>query len=269
MSLPPWRWAGRWALVTGASAGIGEAFAEQLAARGMHLVVSARRVERLHALAERLEARHGGRVVPVRADLAEPGAAAALWEQAAGGRDIHLLVNNAGFGQFGPLHDAPVQRQTEMVRVNCTAPLELCHLALPAMRARGEGGIVNVSSIAAYQPVPGLATYAASKAFLLSLSQALWSENRDAGVRVLALCPGRTPTEFQRIAGTGQAQGAFGARSVHQVVEAALRGLERGGHTVIPGVENVLATWLVRLIPRSALTRALKALVRRRAGRHT
>ena len=145
------------------------------------------------------------------------------------------------------------------------ALLELTHHALRAMRASGSGGIVNVASIASFQPVAGLATYAASKAFVLSLSESLWSEERESGVRVLALCPGRTPTEFQAIAGTGSADGAFGVRSADQVVAAALAALERGRSYEVPGLENWLATWLVRLLPRSAVTRAVKKLVRRAA----
>ena len=266
MPFPSWQYRDRWALVTGASAGIGEAFAHALAARGMHLVLTARREDRLRDLAPRLSDAHGVQTATVALDLAEPGAAERLWARAAEGRVIHLLVNNAGFGAQGRFDEIPRGRQVEMVQLNCTALLELCQLALPALRGRGDGGIINVSSIAAFQPVPSLATYAASKSFVLSLSQALWSESRDAGVRVLALCPGRTPTEFQEVAGTGSAEGAFGYRTPAQVVEAGLHALERGSHTVVPGTENLLATWLVRLLPRSALTRALKRLVKLRAG---
>jgi uncharacterized protein len=263
----PWRYQDRWALVTGASAGLGEEFARQLAERGMNLVISARRLDRLSALASELAQRHAVEVIAAPADLARPGAAAELWARATDGRDVHLLVNNAGFGAQGDFHQVPRERQVEMVQLNCTALLELAHLALAGMRERGDGGIVNVASIAAYQPVPTLATYAASKAFVLSLSEALWSENVGTGVRVLALSPGRTPTEFQGIAGTGSTEGAFGLRTPQQVVAAGLRALERGRPSIVPGLENHLAAWLVRLVPRSALTRALRSLVRRRAAR--
>jgi short-subunit dehydrogenase len=259
---------GRWALVTGASAGIGEQFARSLAARGMKLVLTARRAERLRELAAELEREHGVEAVAVAADLGVAGEAERLWMEAtAGGRHIHLLVNNAGFGAEGELAELPLQRQVEMVGVNCTAVLELAHHALRPMRERGEGGIINVASIASFQPVPRLATYGATKAFVLSLSEALWAENRPRGVRVLALCPGRTPTEFQAIAGTGSTEGAFGVRTAEQVVEAGLRALEQGKSYEVPGVENLLGTWLVRLLPRSAVTRALKRLVRKRAER--
>lgn len=264
---PACEFRGRWALVTGASAGIGEAFAERLARRGMHLVLSARREERLRALADRLAAEHGVQIRVVPADLGEPGAPERLWEEASSGAPIHLLVNNAGFGAQGRFDALPLERQVEMVRLNCTAVLELAHHALRAMRARGEGGVINVSSIAAFQPVPELATYAASKAFVLSLSQALWAENRGSGVRVLALCPGRTPTEFQAVAGTGSTDGAFGVRTPAEVADAALDALERDRHTEVPGLENRLAAALVRVLPRSLLTRGLRRLVRRAARR--
>lgn len=263
----PWEYRGRWALVTGASAGLGEVFAHRLARRGMHLVLSARREERLRALAGRLEAEHGVRALPLPADLSLPGAAPRLWAEASRDRPIHLLVNNAGFGAQGRFDEVPLPRLVEMVQVNCTAPLELAHLALPEMRRRGEGGIVNVASLAAFQAIPRIATYAASKAFVLSLSRSLWAENRDAGVRVLALCPGRTPTEFQAVAGTGNAEGAFGARTPGQVVDAALRALERGRGHVVPGLENHLASWLLRILPAGFTTRTLRRAVRRSAGR--
>jgi short-subunit dehydrogenase len=264
---PAWEFRGRWALVTGASAGLGEAFAGRLARRGMHLVLSARREERLRALADRLAAEHGVRIRVVPADLGEPGAAGRLWEEASARQPIHLLVNNAGFGAQGRFDELSLERQVEMVRLNCTAVLDLAHHALREMRARGEGGLINVSSVAAFQPVPELATYAASKAFVLSFSQALWAESRGSGVRVLALCPGRTPTEFQAVAGTGSPEGAFGVRSPEEVVEAALAALERDRHTEVPGLENRLAASLVRILPRSLLTRGLRRLVRRAARR--
>lgn len=262
--MKPWSWHGRWALVTGASAGLGRVFAEKLAARGCNLVLTARRADRLSELADRLREAHGVETAVIPADLLVDDGPARVWREAtAGGREIHLLVNNAGFGAQGPFHEVDARRHLEILRVNCGALTELAHLALGPMRARGEGGIINVASVAAFQPVPRLASYAAAKAYVLSLSEALWIENRDAGVRVTALCPGRTPTEFQQVAGTGSAEGAFGFRTPEQVVEAGLAGFERGAHTVVPGFENLAASWVVRALPRSALTRTMKAVVRR------
>jgi short-subunit dehydrogenase len=233
----------------------------------MKLVLSARREDRLTDLARVLDERHGAECVIAPADLARPGGAAALWERAANGRAIDLLVNNAGFGAQGDFHEIDLQRQADMVQLNCTSLLELAHLALRSMIPRRTGGIINVASIAAFQPVPTMATYAATKAFALSLSQALWAEASPAGVRVLGLCPGRTPTEFQQIAGTGSVERAFGLRSPEQVVQAALGAFEQNRSYTVPGAENYLATWLTRVMPRSPLTRGLKSMVRRAAAR--
>ena len=263
--MKPWSYAGGWALVTGASAGLGAEFARQLAARGMSLVLSARRAERLEALAAQLKEQHGVDVAVEPADLAAGGEPRRLWQAAAAGRRIDLLVNNAGFGAQGSFHEVPIERLVEMVRVNCTALMELAHAALLDMRPRGYGGIINVASIAAFQPVPGIATYAASKALVLSLSEALWAENRAAGIRVLALCPGRTPTEFQQVAGTGDPRGSWGVRGPEEVVAAALDALEKGRISVVPGLENRLSTLAGRLAPRALLTRVVAPIIERRS----
>lgn len=258
---------GRWGLVTGASAGLGAEFARSLARRGMNLVLTARRAERLGELAAELSRSHGIMTQIVVADLAEPDAPLNLWAAATTGREIDLLVNNAGFGAQGPFAELPLDRQLQMVQLNCAALLELTHLAIEHMKPRRTGAVINLSSVAAFQPVPRLATYAASKAFVLSLSEALHRELRHDGVQVLALCPGRTPTEFQDVAGTGPVEGAFGVRDPGYVVEEGLAALERGAPYVVPGAENHLASLLVRVLPRSAVTRVLGRLVRRAAAR--
>ncbi|HEX5725808.1 MAG TPA: SDR family oxidoreductase [Longimicrobiaceae bacterium] len=259
-----WEYRGRWALVTGASAGIGAAFARALARRGMSVVLAARRADRLRALAAELERAHGVEAIALPADLGKPGAAGVLWaEAAAEGRGLHLLVNNAGFGLKGRFDELPLERQAEMVRVNCIAPLELAHLALRHLRPRGAGGIVNVASIAGYQPIPLLAAYAASKAFLVALSEALADECRGSGVRVVTLSPGAVATEFQGVAGTRVSGKTLGIRSPEQVVEAALRALERGGGSVVPGLANRLGAVAGRLGPRSFVMRAAKAVMTR------
>lgn len=265
MSSSPWSYPGRWAVVTGASSGIGEAFARTLAARGMSTVLVARREERLRELAAELRSGYapGVQAEVVAADLGEPGAPERAWQAATEGRSIHLLVNNAGFGIAGRLDRLPRERQAQMVDLNCRAVLELAHLALGPMRERGEGGIINVASVAAFQPIPRFATYAASKAFVLSLSEALWDENRRAGVRVLALCPGAVPTEFQATAGTTRMTATPGLRSAEQVVEAALSALERGRGYVVPGGVNRLGSILGRLVPLGLATRIAGGALRR------
>jgi uncharacterized protein len=259
-----WEYRDRWALITGASAGFGDAFARALAARGMHLVLSARREERLRALADEVERLHGVRTAVVPLDLGEPGAAERLWAQAADGRDIHLLVNNAGVGAAGRFDSVPRDRHIGQVQLNVMAAMEMAHLALNAMRPRGEGGIINVASAAAFQPLPTNATYAASKAFLLLLSEALWEENRHAGVRVLALCPGRSPTEFQQVAGTGTVTASTpGMKTPEEIVDEGLRALEKGQSYTIPGLVNYVNSFIPGLLPRQFLMRALGRLVHR------
>ncbi|HSU15118.1 SDR family oxidoreductase [Longimicrobium sp.] len=262
MARDAWEYRGRWALVTGASSGIGKAFARELARRGMHVALAARREDRLRALADELASAHRIRTLVLPADLGEPGAAGELWRQAAEGRDIHLLVNNAGFGLKGAFHELPLERQSEMVRVNCIAPMELAHHALNRMRGRG-GGIVNVASVAGAQPIPLIATYAASKAFLISLSEALAIESREAGVRVVTVNPGPVKTGFQAVAGTEVRDRAPGIRTPEQIVDAALHALETGRMTVTPGLVNRLAVAAVRVAPRGLAIRAAKAVMRR------
>lgn len=259
-----WEYRGRWALVTGASAGFGESFARQLAERGMHLVLTARRGERLRGLADELAGRHGVQTHIVPLDLAEPGTAERLWEEASRGREIHLLVNNAGFGVRGAFHTVARERLVEMVQLNCIALLELAHLALPGMRARGEGGIINLASLQSFQPIPMMATYSATKAFALYLSEAIWAENRKAGVRVVALCPGRSPTEFQEVAGTSNVSTRMpGILSADKVVAAGLRALEKGRSYEVPGAPNYLATYASRLLPRGFLASTILKLYKR------
>lgn len=258
MARSEWTYRGRWALVTGASAGIGEAFARALAGRGMNVALAARRVERLRHLADELGTAHRVRTLVLPADLGREGAAEALWRQAADAREIHLLVNNAGFGLKGAFDELSLERQAEMVRVNCIAPLELAHRALRHMRGRG-GGIVNVASVAGYQPIPTMATYAASKAFLVTLSEALTEEARPHGVRVVLVNPGPVRTEFQAVAGTEVRAGGPGVRTAEEVVEAALAGLEAGTRTVTPGLFNRVSTTAARIAPHGLVIRAAKA----------
>jgi hypothetical protein len=258
-----WEYAGKWALVTGASSGIGEALARALAARGMNVALAARREDLLRRLAEELRREYRVQANVLPADLGKPAAAGVLWIEATDGREIHLLVNNAGFGLKGRFDALPLERQAEMVRLNCTALMELTHLALPAMRERRAGGIVNVASVAAFQPIPDLAVYAASKAFVLSLTQAVAEECRGSGVRVLALCPGPVATGFQDVAGTQVSQRTPGIMTAEEVAEATLRALEAGEHTVVPGALNRLGTIAGRMFPRSLVVRAAKTVMKR------
>lgn len=261
----PFPYRGRRALVTGASSGIGESFARELAARGMDLVLVARSEGKLRALASELAKRHGVGVEVVASDLSRDGAARALHAQCEEkGLHVDLLVNNAAFGTHGPFHEAPFARQHEQVTLNVTAVVDLSHLFLPGMVERGEGGIINVASIAAYQPLPYMATYGATKAFVLSFTEALWAEIRERGVRVLALCPGPVETGFFDVVGTREV--AVGPMATpEQVVLAGLRGLEKGSPSLIVGLRNWMQSNLPRLFPRELALRVTSGIMKPRA----
>jgi len=220
------------ALVTGASSGIGEQFARQLAARGHNLLLVARRADRLEALAAELPT--DVHVLPC--DLATEAGSVGR-RVADRGADVDLLVNNAGFGTSGPFLEHDPARDVEQIRVNCEAVVTLTHAFLPAMVERGRGGIINVASSAGFQPIPYESVYAATKAFVISFTDALHTELRDSGVRVMSMSPGPVPTEWQQVAGyepgrTGVVPGEIPAE---QVVRESLAAYDRGRRSVIPG----------------------------------
>jgi uncharacterized protein len=216
------------ALITGASAGIGLEFAKRLAERGYDVILSARRRDRLDELAARLRAEHGGiRVEVIVADLQDSDAPAAIVAETARlGIGVDLLVNNAGFGTHGHFETLPPDRERGEIAVNVAALVALTHAFLPAMLERGQGGVINVASTAAFQPVPYMAVYAATKAFVRSFSEALHEEVQARGVRVIALCPGPTATEFFD-ADVAAPRGPI--RTVRDVVTTGLRAYDAGG----------------------------------------
>ncbi|NGY05641.1 SDR family NAD(P)-dependent oxidoreductase [Solimonas terrae] len=247
------------ALITGASSGIGAAFAQALAAQGSELLLVARSGDKLEALAAQLRAQHGRRVDVVVADLGLPGAAAALAATAAQrGLSIDLLVNNAGFGSAAAFVDEDPAHAQRMIALNCAALVDLAHAFVPAMLARGHGGLINVASMAAFQPAPYMSLYGATKAFVLSYSEGLWAECRARNVHVLALCPGPVDTGFFAAAGDAALRDAIPSTMMMQadaVVAAALRALSRGDSVVVPGALNKLAAQFPRLLPRSWVAR--------------
>ena len=240
------------ALITGASAGLGVDFARQLRAKGYQLVLVARRKERLDALAAEL-----GHARVVACDLGAAGAAERLMaDLRAADETVSLLVNNAGFGLGGRFAQLDGARQRGMIDLNCGALTELGHAVLPAMLARRKGAIINVASTAAFQPGPGMAVYFATKAYVLSFSEALHEEVKGMGVTVTALCPGPTATEFGEVAGFGNA-GAFSKLSASSgsVVRAGLAAVEAGQAIVVPGLLNKFGAQGHRLLPRGMLRR--------------
>ena len=245
------------ALVTGASAGLGVEFARQLSARGHRLVLAARRRDRLEALAAEL-----GNARAVAIDLAKADAAEALMRDLdAAGEQVETLVNNAGFGLRGRVAELDATRQREMIDLNCGALTDLCRAVAPAMIERRKGGILNVASTAAFQPGPNMAVYFATKAYVLSFSEALHEELKPHGVKVSCLCPGPTRTEFGEVAGFGE-DSTFDRFSMDsaRVVRAGLDGLERNRAIVIPGALNKATAQANRFAPRSTVRRIAGAL---------
>lgn len=247
----------RWTIITGASSGIGAAFARAFAARGDALVLVARRGDRLAELQAELA---GTRIETIVLDLEQADAAERLVaEIAARGITIHTLVNNAGFGLRGRFTTLPYDEQIAMLQLNVVTLTRLCGLVLPGLVARRAGGIINVASIAAFQPVPFMGVYAATKAYVLSLSEALHEEAKPFGVVVTALCPGATATEFARRADLEKSKLFKGAMSAETVARLGLAGYEAGCAVAITGGANRAATLASKLLPR--------ALVRWSAGK--
>lgn len=250
------------ALITGASSGIGEAFAKELAARQTNLVLVARSQEKLHQLAEKLQKKYNIQVEMIVKDLTESNATADVFDITKNqGLTIDLLINNAGFGDYGDFAERDGERQIKMIQLNVLALVDLTHKFLPLMRQRRSGSIINVSSIAAFQPIPYLSVYAASKAFVLSFSEALWAENRDYGVRVLVVCPGPTESNFFTEASfpssfTGKTSKIS---TPEEVVNDALNALAKGDSTVISGgVLSKIITNMPRFLPRETLVNILE-----------
>ena len=257
---------GTTALITGASSGLGEQFARQLAARGADLVLAARTAAKLEALARELATAHGISATAVPADLGRTDGADRLCDELERRKlAIHLLVSNAGFGLEGAFWHLDAARQAEMIRLNCGSLTTLARRLLPAMIERHAGGLIHVASTGGFQAVPGMAVYAATKAFVLSLSVALAEELRSSGVRVLALCPGPVPTGFQAMSGAhipkGSQQRAVVTAEV--VVRGTLRAYERGKVIFIPGKINRFGAFGTRFISRRVAARIAYAAIGR------
>lgn len=254
------------ALITGASSGIGDALARIHAARGGDLVVVARRAERLVALKAELEAAHGIAVHPLPLDLAAPGAAdEALRFVARLGLSVEILVNNAGFGGGGGFAVRADGVDEAMVRLNVEAPVALCRRFLPGMIARGHGRLLNVGSIVGFAPGPGMAVYAASKAFLLSFSEALAEEVAGTGVTVTVLCPGLTATEFHAAAGFVEAGRTIpGGRDARPVAEAGYAAMLAGRRIAFSEPSTAFAAQAPRLLPRRLVTTLVARMMARR-----
>jgi short-subunit dehydrogenase len=244
-------------LITGASAGLGSEFARQLAKRGHRLVLAARRLDRLDDLAGEL-----GNARTVAIDLAKAGSAAKLMADIeAAGEQVELLVNNAGFGLRGRVAELDAKRQRQMIDLNIGTLTDLCRAVAPQMIARRSGAILNVASTAAFQPGPNMAVYFASKAFVLSFTEALHEELKPFGIKVAALCPGPTKTEFGAVAGF-EDNGAFDRVSMDAatVVRLGLKGLDRNRAVIVTGLVNKVGAASVRFVPRPIIRKIAGAL---------
>jgi short-subunit dehydrogenase len=251
-------------LITGASSGIGAAFARKLAARGRNVLLVARSEDKLIALCNEL-----GRLTSIRAqylalDLQDPEARLQLFEETKK-RDLEIdtLINNAGFGSMNDFAKLNLQRELEMIELNITTVVELTHRFIGPMRERKRGAIINVASTAGFQPVPYMATYAATKAFVLSFSEALWDENRMYGIHVMALCPGVTETNFFEASGIDRPP-LRTVQTPEEVVETALRALPRKKSLVISGWANWFVVEAERFLPRTAVTKVAGNALRSR-----
>ena len=245
------------ALITGASAGLGVEFARQLSKRGHRLVLAARRKDRLEALAKELG---NARVVAI--DLSKANAAAKLMADVeAAGERVEILVNNAGFGLIGRFAKLDSKRQRQMIDLNVGTLTDLCRTVAPGMIERKSGAILNVASTAAFQPGPNMAVYFATKAFVLSFTEALHEELKPHGIKVSCLCPGPTRTEFGDVAGFG-GNGAFDkvAMEAGEVVEAGLKGMDQNRAVVVPGLVNKIVAASTRFVPRSVVRKIAGAI---------
>jgi short-subunit dehydrogenase len=253
------------ALVTGASSGIGEALARRLAKDGRHLVLVARRVDRLETLARELEAQHGIRAYAIPADLVQPGAVRGLLDDVARrGLTVDWLVNNAGFGTMGRFDGLEVERELDEIKLNVEALVELTGRSVPGMVARKRGVVMNVASVAAFTPSPFMATYSATKAFVLSFTEALAVELESTGVHVLCVCPGFTTTEFQATAHVDSERVPKMAwMTAGQVADQAVDAVGRKS-VLVNGTMNNMLTMGLKLVPRAAVARIAGMLMRPR-----
>lgn len=252
-------------LITGASGGIGEVFARRLAAERHNLVLVARSEDKLHALCDELMLKHKITAHYIAVDLIDFEADKRLFEETEmHGIEVDWLINNAGFGTMEDFTKIELETQLEMIGLNIMTLVALTHRYLRKMRERKRGVIINVSSTASFQPIPFFATYAATKAFVTSFTEAIAEENRPHGIHVMNLCPGATETNFFNAGGIDDALAVRGMQTPEQVVDAALRGIKSGKRRVVSGFVNALSAKMVNIIPNSLITRVVGGSLRKR-----
>jgi len=257
----------RSALITGASSGIGECFAAQLAAAGTDLILVARSKDKLDQLAHDLARSHKRKIEVIAMDLSRPEAGERLAEEVEDrGLSVDLLINNAGFGAASVFHKQAPERDRDMIALNVAAVVDLTHAFLPAMIKQHRGAVINIASMAAFQPTPYMSVYGASKAFVLSFTEGLWAEYRNSGLRFLAVCPGPVDTPFLEATGNAKLRGTLPPQllmSADSVVRESLRALADGKSVLVPGTPHKLVANLPRLIPRQLLARVTALVIKR------
>ena len=255
-------------LITGASSGIGEEFARRLAAEKHNLVLVARNEKKLHALCDELMLEHKIMAHYIVLDLSEFGVDMKLFaETERHGFEVDWLINNAGFGSVGDFSNLPIDREVQMIELNVTSLVAITHCYLQKMRERRSGTIINVSSAAGFQPIPFMATYAATKAFVSSFSEAIAEENRPFGIKILALCPGSTKTNFFAASNIDKPIQVKGQQTVEEVIDTALRAVKSGKTKAISGIANKVGAFFGKIAPSSLTARVMaKALRPRHQG---
>jgi uncharacterized protein len=247
-------------LITGASSGIGEAFARKLASMKHNLVLVARTEDKLFALCDELMAKHKITAHYVALDLLEYQADEKLFEETERhGLEVDWLINNAGFGSMGDFADLPLENELDMIGLNVMSLVALTHRYLKQMRERKSGTIINISSTASFQPIPFMSTYAATKAFVTSFSEGIAQENKKYGIRVLACCPGATETQFFDVAKIDKSLTVKGMQLPEDVVDATLKALKKGKSHVISGFANFVIAHLATVSPNSLITKVIGA----------
>jgi uncharacterized protein len=255
----------RWALVTGASAGIGVALARELARHGAKLILTARRRDRLESLAAELRGR-GIEVLTVAADLNDPAAPQQIYDATKGaGIEVDILINNAGLGLYGALHSNPIEQELSQIRVNCEAMVSVTRLFVSKMAERGRGWVLITASTASFQPVPYMSTYAATKAFDRFFALGLAQEAAHFGVKVTALCPGPTESEFFEVARAGRFRNR-GIQPAEEVARLGIAALARGRRTIVPNLSGRITAFVVRFVPVGLITYFVDKMARPKAS---
>ncbi len=253
------KYSGKTALITGASSGIGAAFARTLAQKGMNLILVARSENKLQALSIELQDLYGIHAEAIAVDLSKENIASYLYEETQKRRlSVDMLINNAGFSTNGSFETITPDKDHQQVMVNVVSMVDLTHAFIPSMLAKGKGAIINVGSTTSFYPLAYQSVYAATKAFVLSFSEALWAEYQQRGIKVLALCPGATDTEFFNAMGRDV---SLNKHSPQKVVSVALSALEQNRHYVIPGFRNTFESLVLpRLLPRAVIAKLVASI---------